>query len=240
MIYISDNYTDPYFNLAEEEYLFYHFKEPIFRLWQNDNAIIVGKNQNTLSEINYDYVKENNIKVVRRLTGGGAVYHDLGNLNYTFIEHYSKKESVEDMFERFTRPIIDALNSLGVKAYLEGRNDLMIDGKKFSGNAVAIEKGRILQHGTLLFESNFDILSNALLSKPEKFQDKAVKSNIKRVTNIREHLNQSKDTRDIGWFKDFLGNWVCTHIEGIKQYTLTEEDVKNIEKIARTIEEGNN
>ncbi len=246
MLYISDNCIDPYFNLAEEEYLLKSFKEPIFRLWQNHNAIIVGKNQNTISEIDCNYVKENNIAVVRRLSGGGAVYHDVGNLNYTFIENLQTQEESSAMFARFTAPIIDALNSLGVRAYLEGRNDLLIDGRKFSGNAVAISQGRVLQHGTLLFESNISALAAALKTNPQKFADKAVKSNVSRVTNIKEHLNKERiaenkatngkmiEEEDINvlWFKNYLGDWVCAHNKDIVQYTLTEDDIKAIKKLA--------
>ena len=132
MRYIISENTDAYFNLASEEYLLKHTDEDIFYLWRNDNAIIVGTNQNTLSEINVEYVKEKEIKVVRRLTGGGAVYHDLGNINYTFIEN--SKKSFND-FRGFCEPITKALNELGVKAEFSGRNDMTIDGKKFSGTA---------------------------------------------------------------------------------------------------------
>lgn len=231
MLYISDNCTNPYFNLAEEEYLLKNFTEPIFRLWQNENAIIVGKNQNTLSEIDTNYVQQNNIAVVRRLSGGGAVYHDKGNLNYTFIENLHSSEDTSTMFARFTAPIIEALNSLGVRAYLEGRNDLLIDGRKFSGNAVAISKGRVLQHGTLLFESNISTLSAALKAHPQKFEGKGVKSNVSRVTNIKEHLKNQEV--DVQWFKEYLGNWVKAHNKNIRQYSLTEEDKKAIEKLVK-------
>lgn len=255
MLYISDNCTNPYFNLAEEEYLLKNFSEPIFRLWQNDNAIIVGRNQNTISEIDSNYVQQNNIAVVRRLSGGGAVYHDKGNLNYTFIENHRTTEDTSAMFARFTSPIIEALNSLGVKAYLEGRNDLLIEGRKFSGNAVAISHGRVLQHGTLLFESNISILSAALKAHPQKFEGKGVKSNISRVTNIKEHLckksiteekqriaeeneqvagdNSKREEVSVLWFKKYLGDWVIAHNKDIRQYSLTEEDKRAIEKLVR-------
>ena len=153
MLYISHPCTDPYWNLAAEEYLLKEFQQPIFRLWRNQNAIIVGRYQNTLAEVDINYVKENSIKVVRRLTGGGAVFHDLGNLNFTFIEARIPGEDASAMFRRFTQPIIEALNNIGIKAYLEGRNDLLIEGRKFSGNAVCIHNNRILQHGTLLFNA---------------------------------------------------------------------------------------
>ncbi len=206
MLYINDINTDPYWNLAAEEYLLKNFTEPIFRLWRNSNSIIVGHYQNTLAEIDYNYVKENDIKVVRRLTGGGAVFHDLGNLNFTFIEQKRGMEESHAMFRRFTAPILDALNSLGVEAYIEGRNDLLIDGKKFSGNAICIYKERILQHGTLLFSSNMSNLSQALKSRPEKFIGKAVQSTRSRVTNISNHLPRPMT---IDQFQEYLGKYIC-------------------------------
>ncbi len=236
MLYINDVNTDPYWNLAAEEYLLKNFKEPVFRLWRNSNSIIVGHYQNTLAEIDYNYVKENNIKVVRRLSGGGAVFHDLGNLNFTFIEQKKGMEQSNAMFRRFTAPILEALNSLGVKAYIEGRNDLLIDGKKFSGNAICIYKERILQHGTLLFSSNMGNLSQALKSRPEKFIGKAVQSTRSRVTNISSHLPQPMT---IEIFQEYLGNYICNRYgsgqnmdsASIMPYSYTPEDLAAIEEL---------
>ncbi len=236
MLYIIDTNTDPYWNLAAEEYLLKEFHKPVFRLWQNDNAIIVGQYQNTLAEIDIDYVKNNNIKVVRRLTGGGAVFHDLGNINFTFIEDRVQGEDAEAMFRRFTYPILEALNSLGVKAYLEGRNDLLIEGRKFSGNALCIHKERILQHGTLLFSASMADLSAALKSRPEKFMGKAVQSNRSRVTNISGHLKYNPlypdGKMDITSFKEYLKNYICSkYSESIVPYNYTKEDIAAIDRL---------
>lgn len=238
MLYITDNNTDPYWNLAAEEYLLKEFNRPVFRLWRNSNSIIVGKYQNTLAEIDCNYVKKNNIKVVRRLTGGGAVFHDLGNLNFTFIEPYLHKEDCSNMFKRFTAPIIEAINSLGVKAYIEGRNDLLIDGRKFSGNAMCIYKNRVLQHGTLLFSASMGNLGAALKSRPEKFTGKAVQSAVSRVTNISEHL---PNPMTIDEFQKYLGEYICCRyntdsvaegsIESITPYSYTVADLNAIEKL---------
>lgn len=190
MRYIISENTDAYFNLASEEYLLKHTDEEIFYLWRNDNAIIVGKNQNTLSEINVDYVKEKNIKVVRRLTGGGAVYHDLGNLNYTFIEN--KKKNFND-FRGFCEPITTALNEMGVEAEFSGRNDMTIEGKKFSGTAQCKYKDRVMHHGTLLFSSVKADISGALKPREIKFSGKSVKSVSSRITNISDHLEGDMD-----------------------------------------------
>ena len=142
----------------------------IFLLWRNENAIIVGKNQNTLAEINYDYVKKNNIKVVRRQSGGGAVFHDLGNINFTFI---SCNENSFSDFKKFTMPIINALKGLGIDAEFSGRNDLLIDGKKFSGNAQYNYQNKVMHHGTLLFSSVINNVSDALKVKASKFEGKS-------------------------------------------------------------------
>ena len=151
MKFIDNISKDCYFNLAAEEYFLKGFEEEFFMLWQNDNTIVVGRNQNTLAEINAEYVREKGIHVVRRMSGGGAVYHDLGNVNYTFIEN--RAESFSD-FSRFSQPVIRALKTLGVEAHAGGRNDLLIGDKKFSGNAQYVYRNRILHHGTLLFDSD--------------------------------------------------------------------------------------
>ena len=185
MLCIYNKNTNPYFNLACEEYILKEFNEECFMLWRNSPCIVVGKNQNTLSEINKDYVDKNNITIVRRLSGGGAVFHDLGNINFTFISN--QKETFND-FKRFTVPIIDALKQLNVNAEFSGRNDLTIDGKKFSGNAQYCYKNRVLHHGTLLFSANVKDISQSLNVKEKKFEGKAVKSVKSRVTNISSHL----------------------------------------------------
>lgn len=229
MYFVIDKSTDPQWNLAAEEYLFKHLNEPLFRLWQNENAVIVGHHQNALAEINIDYVSQNGIKVVRRLTGGGAVFHDLGNVNFTFIDNRIDNEDTSSMFARFTKPIIEALEGLGVKAYLEGRNDLLIDGRKFSGNAVAVYKNRVLQHGTLLFASSMADLSQALASRPEKFTGKSVQSNRSRVTNISEHLAQPMSVES---FIDYMDNYIRnSRAMDYKLYSYSSKDLFEISKL---------
>ena len=216
--------TEPYFNLATEEYLLDSFDEDIFMLWRNEPAIIVGKFQNSLAEINLDYVREKNIKVVRRQTGGGAVFHDLGNLNFTFIESHSNGN-----FQSFTEPILEVLHQLGVNAHFEGRNDLTINGLKFSGNAQCIHHQRMLHHGTLLYASEMTDLSQALKVNPLKFQDKAVKSVRKRVTNISEHLpDKSMNVNDFA--RHIMQHILQTKANAIP-YELSENDRLHIQTL---------
>lgn len=215
--------TDAYFNLASEEYLLKHFDDDVFMLWRNDKAVIVGKYQNSAAEINFDYVREHGIKVVRRQTGGGAVFHDLGNVNYTFI---GSKGSGD--FRTFSEPILRVLNEMGVPAKFEGRNDLTINGMKFSGTAQCVYKDRILHHGTLLFASEMDDLTAALKVNPLKFKDKAVKSVRKRVTNISEHLPTPMSVTD---FIEVVMRNVSQNSENAVPYELSEYDIQEISKL---------
>jgi lipoate-protein ligase A len=226
MRYILNQNSDAWFNLAAEEYLLKNFREDIFMLWQNHNTIVVGKHQNTLAEINYDYVKEKNIKVVRRMSGGGAVYHDMGNLNFTFIMNGQEGSMVD--FKKFTLPIIEVLKKLEVNARFEGRNDLTIDGLKFSGNAEHVHKNRVLHHGTLLFSSELGVLGQALLVNPLKYQDKAVKSVRSRVTNIKDHL---KKDLTIGEFRDRIMQHISEQFPNAREYHFSPDDLQQIQHL---------
>jgi len=229
MLIVKRHHTDPYFNLAAEEYFLKESDEDIFMLWRNEPSIIIGKHQNTLSEINADYVKENNIRVVRRLTGGGAVFHDLGNLNFTFIQ--SDKDHTLNDFRKYTMPILDVLQKLGIDARFEGRNDLTIEGKKFSGNAEMVWKNRVLHHGTLLFSALMTDLSQALKADPAKFQDKAVKSVRSRVTNISSHLKQEMDVMQ---FAELIQDHITGMYPDASFYELTQVDTLKIEEMVKS------
>lgn len=189
MKYIENYSNDPRYNLAFEEYCFKHLPrdEDYILLWINGPAIIIGKNQNTLEEVNSEYVKEKNISVVRRITGGGAVYHDLGNLNFSIITNADGSSVID--FKKYNLSILETLKELGVHCELSGRNDITIDQKKFSGIAQSIWKDRVLNHGTLLFDTELNVLSQALNVKQDKIESKGVKSVKSRVTNIKDYLN---------------------------------------------------
>ena len=185
--YMETGSIDPAYNLAFEEYVLRNKKEGDFLLlWQNDNAVIIGRNQNTEEEIDKAFVEAHGIKVVRRITGGGAVYHDLGNLNYSFITDCTAFN--KDALAAFTEPVAAALRALGAPAQLSGRNDIVIEGKKVSGTAQRIQDGRILHHGTLLFQSDPEMIAGALKADPDKFRSKSTKSVRSRVGNIADYL----------------------------------------------------
>ena len=227
MLIIDSPSHDAYFNIALEEYLLYKYPtEDIFLLYINAPSIIVGKFQNTLAEINLDYVKDKNIKVVRRMSGGGTVYHDLGNLNFSFHTLLGTYDFMD--FSQFTEPVIHLLNELNVPAKLEGRNDLLVDGKKFSGNAKLARNGKMIQHGTILFNSEMSVLGDALKVNPLKFVDKAVKSNRARVTNLIDFLPEDMITDDL---KELLIEEMLETNEGATIYQLSDEDIKGVNQL---------
>ncbi|SDJ97469.1 lipoate--protein ligase [Natronincola ferrireducens] len=229
MISIKNNSNDPHFNLALEEYALKYLnpEENYVILWQNEPSVIIGRNQNTIEEINTTYVKEKGINVVRRLSGGGAVYHDFGNLNFTFIVTIKDEGDVNN-FKKFTEPVIKALAKFGIEAELSGRNDITIDGKKFSGNAQYFYKNRLLHHGTILFDSNLGVVQETLNVKQEKIESKGVKSVKSRVTNIHPYL---KEKITVDAFKEALLNYLLEGEEDKKQYTLTKEDLRKIKEL---------
>lgn len=228
MLCIISNNTDPYFNLAAEEYFFMEFKEDFFMLWRSEPAVIVGKHQNTLAEINYNYIKNNNIKVARRISGGGTVYHDLGNINFTFI--VTGKEDQLVNFKKFTEPVIKVLHSMSVNAEFKGKNSIMVDNRKISGNAEHIFRERVLHHGTLLFSTQLDVLNESLKVIPGRYKDKAVKSDRSIVTNIGEFLEPGVSILD---FRDLLLEQIVKNYQNPIIYELSHKDNEKITTLSK-------
>lgn len=235
MIFVPNENTDPRVNLAIETFLLKEMPldEPILLFYINEPSIIIGRNQNTIEEINQDYVEEKGIHVVRRLSGGGAVYHDFGNLNFSFIMP-DDGNSFRD-FEKLTKPIVNALQELGVTgAQLKGRNDLVINDQKFSGNAMYATEGRMFAHGTIMFDSDINEVVNALKVRADKIQSKGIKSIRSRVTNVKPFLPKDKQEMTTKDFRQaiLLKIFGVDSVDQVKTYELTETDWEKINQIS--------
>lgn len=234
MIYIESNNTNPAYNTALELFAFNELakEDDVFYLWINKSCIVVGKNQNTRQEIDQDYCDKNDIQIVRRISGGGAVYHDLNNLNYTIISSEDTNKPFD--FKSMSQPVIDALAEMGVKAEFTGRNDLQIGDQKFCGNAQYIRGKRVMHHGCLLFDVDLSVLEKALTVSKDKIESKGKKSVRSRVTNIKPHLADKSFT--VHDFLNKLKDFMSKKYE-MTEYTITEEDEKKIQAI---MDEKNN
>jgi lipoate---protein ligase len=231
MLFIDNKgITDPRINLAIEEYAVKNLdiNETYLLFYINEPSIIIGKNQNTIEEINTDYVEKNGIHVVRRVSGGGAVYHDLGNLNFSFITK-DDGDSFHN-FKKFTEPVVEALKKMGVNAELSGRNDLMAEGRKVSGNAQYSTKGRMFSHGTLMFDSEIDHVVSALKVRKDKIESKGIKSIRSRVANISEFMEAKMTIEE---FKSLLLKYIFPDMDEIPEYKLTDEDWEKIHQLSK-------
>lgn len=232
-MYFIDNkgITDPRVNLAIEEYVLKNMdieKDDYLLFYINQPSIIIGKNQNTIEEINTDYVEENDIIVVRRLSGGGAVYHDLNNLNFSFLTKDDGNSF--NNYKKFTQPVVDALANLGVNSELSGRNDILAEGKKVSGNAQYSTRGRMFSHGTLMFNLDIDAVVNSLKVKQDKIESKGIKSVRSRVANIIDFLPEKITVEQ---FRLEILKSIFGGEENIQYYELTQEDWANIDEISK-------
>ncbi|MDW3909899.1 lipoate--protein ligase [Staphylococcus saprophyticus] len=230
MKFISNNdITDPTLNLAMEEYVLKNMPkdDSYFLFYVNRPSIIIGKNQNTIEEVNQPYIDEHGIDVVRRISGGGAVYHDTGNLNFSFITD-DDGNSFHN-FKKFTEPIVEALQSLGVDADMSGRNDIQVGSAKISGNAMVKVKDRMFSHGTLMLNSELNEVQNALKVNPAKIKSKGIKSVRSRVANISEFLDEPLD---IDRFKEIILKTIFGEATQVEEYILTDDDWKKIEQLS--------
>lgn len=227
MIFIKNKITDVYFNLAMEEYIFEKFKEDeVFMLWINEPSVVIGKHQNLIEELNMKYCFENNIKIARRISGGGTVVHDFGNLNYTYITNTTGDTALD--FKELLKPMYNALLNLNVDAYISPRNDFRVQDKKICGHSEFMRKKRVLHHGCILFDSNLDKLRNALNVNNKKVISKSAKSVKSSVANLKDI---SKLEYDISDFLEKLKNEILKTQDRFELYELTNEDINNIEKI---------
>lgn len=225
---ILNPFTKPSFNLALEEYVFKNFKDSdVIILWRNEPSVIIGKNQNAYAEIDLDFVRQNNISVIRRLTGGGAVFHDLGNVNYTFVSDYESGEL--DSFKAFAAPVCAFLRNMGLDAEFSGRNDITVGNAKISGTAKTAAGGRSLAHGTLLYSADLLRLSKALKPNLKKLEDKAVRSVKSRVCNISELLENAPSVEE---FAQRLAEFFLKE-QDVCLYELSESDVLAVKQIEK-------
>lgn len=226
----NENNNDPRINLALEEYIVRNFEadEDYLLFYINQPSIIIGKHQNTIEEINAEYVKENNVIVIRRISGGGAVYHDFGNLNFSFLTKYDSKKV--NNFVQFVQPIVDALHNLGIKAEMTGRNDIIAEGRKISGNAQFSTMKKMFSHGTLLFDSNIENVVSALNVSGDKITSKGIKSVRSRVANITEFLEKPMKMVD---FKAHILKEIFRNQSEIRVYKLSEAQWKEVHQLSK-------
>jgi len=226
MLIITSNNNNPYFNIALEDYLFSNFTDNIFLLYKNTESVIIGKHQNAYAEINFQYITENKIDIARRISGGGTVFHDLGNINFTFIINDSNPNNLS--FERVLTPIINTINKLNANALINNRNDITINNYKISGNAKHIKNNRLIQHGTILFDANIEKLKKSLNNNYSKYCDKSVKSVKSKVDNLSNYIDSEIGILE---FEELIINeikktYTCS------QYFLTSYDIKTVNDLA--------
>lgn len=226
MRYLRNPHTNPYYNMAFDEFCLESLPidEPVFYLWQNRPAVIVGYNQEVNTEVNLEYLKANDIALVRRVTGGGAVYHDLGNLNYTIV---GRSEDLERDYPEYASLMMKALQTLGIPATLSGRNDILVKGKKISGFAKRVSRNRLMVHGTLMYDVDLDKLTQVLNPSATKLQSKGIASVRSRVANLREYL---PEIADIQAFSQRLEEILSCNYKDA-EYKLSEDDLAHIQKL---------
>jgi len=222
--------TDPYFNLAAEEYMLREFPHDAFMVWWNDRSVIIGKHQNASREINHAYCTEHSIPVIRRITGGGTVYHDLGNINFSFITMGEPGKLVD--FHKFTAPVIDFLGSLGLNAQFEGKNNIMINGAKVSGNAAHVYKNRVIHHGTLLYNANLEALESSIAGNEILYNDRSVRSVRTSVMNLKQLLGENMSAAEFS--RKFFDHIVNLFSPSALIYEWKDREIEKIRELKKS------
>lgn len=221
--------NDPFFNLAAEDYLLHSRKENFVILSINDPSVIIGKHQVAHREVNTRFIEENRIPLIRRISGGGTVYHDRGNLNFAFVRQSESGKQVD--FRLYTQPVINFLQSVGIPAVFQGKNDLTLDGFKISGNAEHVFRERVLHHGTLLFDASLNNLRRSLKPKSDIYQTRGVESNRSPVANLKERL---KSGGDISAFANCMFEYLASNMDGMQRFTFTSEEITSIKALSES------
>lgn len=226
MYYLLNKSVNPYYNIALEEYIFSNaiFNDDVIIIWRNDKSIYMGKNQNPYTEVIHNLIESNKIPLIRRVSGGGTVYHDLGNINMSFIQKNRRLDQIN--FLDNTRFMQNLLKSLNLDVFISDRKDILLDGKKISGSAQCIKGKNALYHGTLLYESDLDNL-NLFLNSKKTIKSSATKSVRSKVTNINDYLDMTIDN-----FLDYCVQYIKTNTDNAKEIILSKEDIKNIDELA--------
>lgn len=227
MRFLRNRHTDPVFNMAFDEFCLEKLEldEPVFYLWQNRPSVILGYNQEVNTEVNLDYLKREGILLARRVTGGGAVYHDLGNLNYTIV---GRSDNLERDYPQYARMMMDALRTLGVPAELSGRNDILVEGRKVSGFAKRVCKDRLMVHGTLMFRVDMERLTHVLTPPATKLQSKGIASVRSRVANLSDFLPAMESVETFAQqLEEILSNGYAD-----KEYVLPDNALELVRRLA--------
>jgi len=230
MIFLERQENNPYFNIAAEEYVLKNFSEDVLMLWESKESVVVGKHQNAFAEINYPFLIDNRIPLIRRISGGGTVYHCKGNINITVLKNSDDNNGTID-FHAFTTPLIEFLKGFNLNAKFEGKNNLTIDGLKFSGNSAHIYKNKSLHHGTILFDADLTTLESIINTNPNNFNDKSVKSIVAKVTNLKPLI---KPETDFKLFKDKLKTFLLNYYNISKIHYFTKFEKSEILKLMQS------
>lgn len=223
MIFIDNQSRDGAYNHALEEYLIKNLKRELFMIWQNDNTVLLGRNQNPYKEVNWDYMKEIGAKLVRRPSGGGCIYTDKNIVQYTII---TKKE--EDSLRKFTEPVVNYLNEKGVKAEFTGRNDIIVDGRKISGNAQYKDRELMIHHGSIIYQDSSIDIGKLLTPAKLKLAKKSLTSVKSRITSLKSMMNM-----DIAMFIEELKEYIKTYYHIDENYVLSADELEKVEEIRK-------